>query len=170
MTVALFSGSSGFSGFARKSRRAGAALGAVATGLLVLAACDKPTPLATVTVGTDSVNTEASCYNDGKAIAENKMTACLNKKADRTITVALDDKIRFGVDPTIAEHGWSIFINGQPAEQEPYTKTYRTIPASAFLSSQASPTGEPATETQVSIVETSGKTLTGVWHFQFKKG
>ena len=59
MTVPFFSG---------KSRRIGVALGAVSAGLLVLSACDKPTPLATVTVGDNSVHTEASCYNDGNAL------------------------------------------------------------------------------------------------------
>ncbi|MEV7866920.1 DUF2771 domain-containing protein [Streptomyces sp. NPDC088124] len=157
MTVAFFSG---------RYRRAGVALGAVSAGLLVLAACEKPTPLATVTVNSDSVNTEAACYNDGKAIKEADMQPCLNKKAEKTITVAMDDKIRFGVDPEIAERGWTLFINGQPAEQEPYKKTYRSIPASAFFSSQ---TGQTANETQVSVVETTGKSLTGVWHFEFKK-
>lgn len=158
MTVALFSG---------RSRRAGAALGAVSAGLLVLAACDKPTPLATVTVGSDSVNTEAACYNDGKAVPETDMQPCLNKKAEQSIEVAVDDKIRFGVDPEIGDHGWTLFINGQPAEQEPYKKTYRTIPASAFFSSQ---TGETTDKAQVSVVETTGKKLTGIWHFQLKKG
>ncbi|MFD5111021.1 DUF2771 domain-containing protein [Streptomyces sp. NPDC058391] len=157
MTVAFFSG---------KARRAGVALGAVSAGLLVLAACDKPTPLATVTVGDNSVNTEATCYNDGKAISESDIQPCLNKKADKTIDVAMDDKIRFGVDPEIAEHGWTLFINGQQAEQEPYKKTYRTIPGSAFFTSQ---TGETTKDTQVSIVETDGKKLTGIWHFEFKK-
>ncbi|MFD5031560.1 DUF2771 domain-containing protein [Streptomyces sp. NPDC058220] len=157
MTVAFFSG---------KARRAGVALGAVSAGLLVLAACDKPTPLATVTVGDNSVNTEATCYNDGKAISESDIQPCLNKKADKTIDVAMDDKIRFGVDPEIADHGWTLFINGQQAEQEPYKKTYRTIPGSAFFTSQ---TGETTKDTQVSIVETDGKKLTGIWHFEFKK-
>ncbi|MFF1417866.1 DUF2771 domain-containing protein [Streptomyces sp. NPDC058280] len=157
MTVAFFSG---------KARRVGVALGAVSAGLLVLAACDKPTPLATVTVGDNSVNTEATCYNDGKAISESDIQPCLNKKADKTIDVAMDDKIRFGVDPEIADHGWTLFINGQQAEQEPYKKTYRTIPGSAFFTSQ---TGETTKDTQVSIVETDGKKLTGIWHFEFKK-
>ncbi|GAA2483642.1 DUF2771 domain-containing protein [Streptomyces gobitricini] len=157
MTVAFFSG---------RARRAGVALGAVSAGLLVLSACDKPTPLATVTVGSDSVNTEATCYNDGKAIKESQIQSCLNKKAEKTITVSPDDRIRFGVDPEIAENGWTLFIGGQQAEQEPYKKTYRSIPASAFLSSQ---TGETSNTAQVSIVETSGKKLTGIWHFQLKK-
>ncbi|MEU3184546.1 DUF2771 domain-containing protein [Streptomyces sp. NPDC006923] len=157
MTVAFFSG---------RARRAGVALGAVSAGLLVLAACDKPTPLATVTVGGDSINTEASCYDDGKAIPETDIQPCLNKKADKTIEIGMDDKVRFGVDPEIADNGWTLFINGQQAEQEPYKKTYRTIPGNAFFTSQ---TGETTSDTQVSIVETSGKKLTGIWHFEFKK-
>ncbi|MDN3294972.1 DUF2771 domain-containing protein [Streptomyces ficellus] len=158
MTVAFTSG---------KARRAGVALGAVSAGLLVLSACgEKPTPLATVTVGSDSVNAEATCYNDGEAIKESQIQSCLNKKAGKTITVSMDDKIRFGVDPEIAEHGWTLFIGGQQAEQEPYKKTYRTIPASAFLSSQ---TGETSKTARISIVETNGKKLTGIWHFELKK-
>ncbi|MFF9350903.1 DUF2771 domain-containing protein [Streptomyces sp. NPDC014734] len=157
MTVAFFSG---------KSRRIGVALGAVSAGLLVLSACDKPTPLATVTVGGNSVNTEAACYNDGKAIKTSDIKSCLNKKAEKSVEVSMDDKVRFGVDPEIADHGWTLFINGQQAEQEPYKKTYRSIPGSAFFSSQ---TGETSNETQVSIVETNGKNLTGIWHFQLKK-
>ncbi|MFB7272803.1 DUF2771 domain-containing protein [Streptomyces sp. NPDC056244] len=157
MTVAFFSG---------RARRAGVALGAVSAGLLVLAACDKPTPLATVTVGDNSVNTEAACYNDGGAIKPADIQPCLNKKAEKTVEVAMDDQVHFGVDPVIAEHGWTLFIDGQQAEQEPYKKTYRTIPGSAFFSSQ---TGETTNATQVSIVETSGKELIGIWQFEFKK-
>ncbi|MFE2291345.1 DUF2771 domain-containing protein [Streptomyces sp. NPDC059452] len=157
MTVAFFSG---------KGRRIGVALGAVSAGLLVLSACDKPTPLATVTVGTDSVNTEAVCYEHGEGIKESLIQGCLNKKAEKTIEASMDDKVRFGVDPEIAENGWTLFINGQRAEPEPFKKTYRTIPASAFFASQ---TGEPASKTNVSIVETSGKKLTGVWQFELKR-
>ncbi|WP_418957715.1 DUF2771 domain-containing protein [Streptomyces tritici] len=157
MTVAFFSGS---------RRRAAVALGAVSAGLLVLSACDKPTPLATVTVGTDSVHTEATCYNDGKAIKESLVQGCLNKKATTSISVSGDDKIRFGVDPEIADHGWTIFLGGQQAEPEPYKKTYRTIPASAFFSAQG---GEATNKTQVTIVENTGRKLTGIWQFELKK-
>ncbi|HJX86255.1 MAG TPA: hypothetical protein VJ277_01730, partial [Gemmatimonadales bacterium] len=149
MTVALSSG---------KSRRIIAALAAVSAGLLVLSACDKPTPLATVTVGDNSVHSEAACYNDGNALKESEVQGCLNKKAEKTVKVAMDDKVHFGVDPEIADNGWTIFINGQQAEQEPFKKTYRTIPGSAFFTSQ---TGETtASETQVSVVETDGNKLT----------
>jgi hypothetical protein len=158
MTVAFFSG---------KRRRAAAALGAVSAGLLVLSACgDKPTPLATVTVGTDSVHTEAACYNDGDPIKESLLQDCLTKKPAKTIKVAVDDKVRMGVDPEIADHGWTLLFGGQPVEQEPYKKSYRTIPGNAFFSS---PTGEPTSKTAVSIMETSGKKVIGIYHFQFEK-
>ncbi|WP_328721066.1 DUF2771 domain-containing protein [Streptomyces sp. NBC_00247] len=157
MTVAFFSG---------KSRRIGVALGAVSAGLLVLSACDKPTPLATVTVGTTSVSTEAACYNDGDPIKESLIQGCLNKKADKSIDVAMDDRVRFGVDPEVADNGWTLFIDGQQAEQEPYKRTYRSITGSAFFSSQ---TGETSNETQVSVVETDGSKLIGIWHFKLKK-
>ncbi|MER8042040.1 DUF2771 domain-containing protein [Streptomyces sp. NPDC094032] len=150
----------------RQRRRAVVAIGAVSAGLLVLSACDKPTPLATVTVGTESVNSEAACYNDGDALKEAQIAQCLNKKAEKSISVSTDDKIRFGVDPSIAENGWTIFLGGQQAEPEPYKKTYRTIPASAFFSSQS---GEATNSTQVTIVENTGKTVTGIWHFELKK-
>ncbi|MFI9120615.1 hypothetical protein [Streptomyces bikiniensis] len=157
MTVALFSGS---------RRRTAVALGAVSAGLLVLSACDKPTPVATLTVGTESVHSEAACYNDGDAIKESQVQECLNKKAEKSLTVAPDDRIRFGVDPEIADNGWTIFLGGEQAEAEPYKKTYRTIPASAFFSGQP---GETVNNAQVTIVENTGKKLTGIWHFQLKK-
>ncbi|MEU0986331.1 MULTISPECIES: DUF2771 domain-containing protein [unclassified Streptomyces] len=157
MTVAFFSG---------KRRRAAATIGAVSAGLLVLSACDKPTPLATITVGTDSVNSEAACYNDGKALAESKVQGCLSKSSGKTVKVALDDKIRFGVDTEIAENGWVLFLGGQRAEEEPYKNTYRTIPASAFFASQ---TGEPVNKVNVSIMEQKGKKVLGIWHFTLEK-
>ncbi|MFD4144145.1 MULTISPECIES: DUF2771 domain-containing protein [unclassified Streptomyces] len=157
MTVAFFSG---------KRRRAAAALGAVSAGLLVLSACDKPTPLVTVTVGTESVHSEAACYNDGKAIKESLLQGCLSKKPAKTVKVGFDDRVRIGVDPEIAKNGWTLLFNGQPVEQEPYGKSYRTIPGNAFFSSA---TGETTSKTQVSIMETSGKKVTGIWHFQFEK-
>ncbi|MEV6398056.1 DUF2771 domain-containing protein [Streptomyces sp. NPDC051907] len=157
MTVAFFSG---------KRRRAAAALGAVCSGLLVLSACDKPTPLATVTVGTDTVTTEAACYNDGEPIKESLLQGCLTEKPAKTIKVAMDDKVRMGVDPEIAENGWTLLFGGQPVEQEPYHKTYRTVPGNAFFSSA---TGEPTNKTAVSIMETDGKKVIGIWHFQFEK-
>jgi hypothetical protein len=159
MTVAFLSA---------KARRAGVVLGAVSAGLLVLSACDKPTPLATVTVGSGSVHTEASCYNDGKAVPTNDLQPCLNKKADHTVTVGLDDQIGFGVDPSIADNGWTLFLNGQRAEPEPSKKTFRDIPGGSFFPADQT-TGQMPSSTQVSIVETKGSSVIGIWHFELKR-
>ncbi|MFD5328003.1 DUF2771 domain-containing protein [Streptomyces sp. NPDC127092] len=151
----------------RKRRRAAVALGAVSAGLLVLSACDKPSPVATVTVGSSSVNSEAACY-DKDGLPDKEITACLNKKAGKSISADPSDKIRFGVDPEVAEKGWTIFLNGTNAEPEPFKKTYRSIPASAFFASQ---TGESTDKTQVAIVETNAdnKKVVGIWSFELKK-
>ncbi|MER5885127.1 DUF2771 domain-containing protein [Streptomyces sp. NPDC001941] len=154
MTVAYFSG---------KRRRAAAALGAVSAGLLVLSACDKPTPVATLTVGSDSVNTEASCY--GKQLGQAELSKCLNGKDAKTVKVDVDKTLRFGVDPKIADAGWLLFVNGQQAEQAPIKKTYRELPASSFFSEQIGSNGKT---TKIAIVSGSGKS-TGIWQFTLEK-
>ncbi|WP_175408598.1 DUF2771 domain-containing protein [Streptomyces sp. TRM64462] len=160
MTVAFLSG---------RARRAGVALGAVSAGLLALSACDKPTPIATVTVGTESVHTEATsgCY-DADGLKQSKAQECLQKTGGKVVEVSLDDRIRFGVDPEIAENGWTLFINGEPAEPEPYKKTYRSISASAFFAGQA---GGGPESLRIAVVETHEKTKkpVGIWHFELKK-
>ncbi|MFJ2739226.1 DUF2771 domain-containing protein [Streptomyces sp. NPDC087440] len=159
MTAALFTG---------KARRTTAALGVAAAGLLVLSACDKPTPRATVTVGSTSVNAEANCYDADKGIAEKDMKACLNKKPAETVKLSLEDTLRLGVDPEVAENGWSLFLNGEQAEREPYKKTYRTLPGSAFFGPRQD--GSPAPkEVVLSIVETGSNKLIGSWNFKLEK-
>ncbi len=146
-----------------RRRRAVAAAGAVSAGLLVLSACDKPTPVSTITVGRDSVHTEATCYNDGDAVKTAELTKCL--KASTSISVDPDATVRFGVDPKIAENGWTILMNGQPLTDSS-KKTYRTIPGSVFFNTQYGATGN---STVVSIKE-GDKTVKGIWSFKFKKG
>ena len=61
-----------------RRRRALAAAGAVSAGVLVLSACDKPTPLATVTVGTSSVHSEATCGGEsGETVKTADLPKCL---------------------------------------------------------------------------------------------
>ncbi|MEU4166528.1 DUF2771 domain-containing protein [Streptomyces sp. NPDC026665] len=149
---------------AARRRRAVATVGAVSAGLLTLSACDKPTPIATVTVGTKSVSSEADCYNDGDALKAD-LTGCLRSKDIKSITVDPDETVRFGVDPKIADEGWTILMNGQQLLPETTNKTYLTIPGSVFFNQQYGATGN---STLVSVRE--GKTSpTGLWSFKFKK-
>ena len=150
---------------ALRSRRAVAALGAVSAGLLLLSACNKPTPLATVTVGTNSVSSQTDCYNDGDTVSTAKLAKCLQSKDIKSITVDTDETVRFGVDPSIADKGWTILMNGQPLT-DTSKKTYRTIPGSVFFNPQYGASGN---STLVSL-KSGEKTVTGLWSFKLKKG
>ncbi|MCX4666237.1 DUF2771 domain-containing protein [Streptomyces sp. NBC_01381] len=167
MTSLLRGGAAHVHSSARR-RRSVAAIGAVSAGLLVLSACDKPTPLATVTVGSNSVNTEASCYNDGEELKQSQLQGCLKDKDVKSIKVDPDEKVRFGVDPEIAEKGWTLLMNGQPLT-ESSDKTYVVIPGSVFFNQQY---GGGTNATTVSLLEGgkgSGSKATGLWSFKLEK-
>lgn len=167
MTSLLRGGAANVNRAARR-RRTVAALGAVSAGLLVLSACDKPTPLATVTVGSDSVHTEASCYNDGKELETSQLKPCLQDKDVKTIKVDPDEKVRFGVDPEIADKGWTLLMNGQPLT-EASKKTYVVIPGSVFFNQQYGGGGSKSTVSLLEGGKGSGSKATGLWSFKFEK-
>ncbi|RSM88396.1 DUF2771 domain-containing protein [Streptomyces sp. WAC 01325] len=147
-----------------RRRRALAAAGAVSAGLLVLSACDKPTPLATVTVGTASVHSEATCGGEGETLKTTDLAKCLKNKDIESIKVDPDDTVRFGVDPDIADEGWTILMNGQPLTDSS-TKTYRTVPGSVFFNAQYGASGD---STLVTIKE-GEQNVTGLWSFKLEK-
>lgn len=147
-----------------RRRRAVAAVGAVGAGLLVLSACDKPTPISTITVGSSSVNSEASCYDDGKELKTAAVAECLKDTDIKSIKVDPDETVRFGVDPEIADKGWTILLNGQPLTDSS-TKTYRTIPGSVFFNAQY---GAQGNSTLVSVKEGENE-VNGLWSFRLKK-
>ncbi|MEU2712380.1 DUF2771 domain-containing protein [Streptomyces sp. NPDC007205] len=148
-----------------RRRRAVAVVGAVSAGLLALSACDKPSPVSTVTVGKDSVNSEATCYNDGKALDTKSLTQCVkNVEKAESIKVDQDETVRFGVDPKIADAGWVILVNGQQFT-DVSKKTYRTIPGSAFFNQQYGTQGDTNTVT-IRMGKTSNL---GMWSFKLKK-
>src|ERR671920_405962 len=95
-----------------RRRRAVAAAGAVSAGLLVLSACDKPTPLATVTVGSSSVSEEATCGGADDTLKAADVSKCLKNTDVASISVDPDETVRFGVEPDIADKGWTILMNG----------------------------------------------------------
>lgn len=147
-----------------RRRRAVVAAGAVSAGLLVLSACEKPTPLATITVGSDSVSSEATCGGRGEALKVAALTTCLKDKDIKEISVDPDETVRFGVDPNLADKGWTILMNGKPLTDSS-TKTYRTIPGSVFFNAQY---GAQGNSTLVSIKEGENE-ATGLWSFRLKK-
>ncbi|MEV0689670.1 DUF2771 domain-containing protein [Streptomyces sp. NPDC050388] len=147
-----------------RRRRAVVAAGAVSAGLLVLSACEKPTAMSTITVGSDSVSSEATCGGQGKALKAADLTSCLKDKDIKAISVDPDETVRFGVDPDLADKGWTILMNGQPLTDSS-TKTYRTIPGSVFFNAQY---GAQGNSTLVSIKQGENE-ATGLWSFRLKK-
>ncbi|MTE19586.1 DUF2771 domain-containing protein [Streptomyces sp. TRM43335] len=143
--------------------RTAVAIGAATLGLVALSACEKPTPRATVTVGSDSVSTEAACYEDGATISQEKVLSCAEEETDTSITVDEGDLLRIGVDPEIAEEGWVLFLDGQPAVTDKIGKTYRSFSGDAFFRDGESKSA------QLSIVEYDGSEYHGVWNFELKK-
>ncbi|MFF5448161.1 DUF2771 domain-containing protein [Streptomyces sp. NPDC012888] len=159
MTAPLFSG---------RARRSVAALGAVSAGLLLLSACDKPTPLATVTVGTSSVSAEAVC-EDKKELSIEKVSDCLtNPKGAKTIEYGRGDTLRLGVEPDVVEDGrkWQAVLDGQPIT-DLSSNTYRSFPNADIFATGGQ--GEAPASKALSIVELSaeGKPLS-VWAFKLK--
>ncbi|MFE1438238.1 DUF2771 domain-containing protein [Streptomyces sp. NPDC058739] len=147
-----------------RRRRAVAAAGAVSAGLLVLTACDKPTPVATVTIGSNSVTSEAVCYNDGDPLDAKALEGCVKNTDDiKSIELGEDETVRFGVDPEIADGRWTILVNGRQFIDFS-DNTYRTLPGSAFFQAQYGTEGNTNTVT----IRMGEKAVEGMWSFKLK--
>jgi hypothetical protein len=155
-----------------KTRRTAALVGAVTLGLVTLSACEKPTPRATVTVGSSSVSAEAACYNDGKALDQKKLRECIGGQSHEKLTAHDGERIRIGVDPKIAKSGWVVVVNGQPTMSEKSTATYRSFNFDEVFAPQQSPSGAGAApkKAQVTIIGlTEGGQANGTWQFTVNK-
>ncbi|GAA2121755.1 hypothetical protein [Streptomyces synnematoformans] len=155
----------------RRGTRAGAGLGVAALAVVALAGCEKPTPLAQITVGDRTASTEAQCYEDGKDISNAELNACVEERAGASITVDAGDRVRIGVDPDIADTGWTLFVDGRPVVPRPSKHTYVTYSGDQFFNVQ-SPTGEPTQndKAKVGIVEIDEDgNYKGAWSFDLKR-
>ncbi|NJP99965.1 hypothetical protein HCK00_05285 [Streptomyces sp. PLAI1-29] len=152
-------------------RRAAGVLAAVSLGLAALVACDKPTPMATVTAGSDSVSGEASCYESGKNIPQKQLSGCLDRKGEQ-LTVGDGDRVRIGVDPEIAESGWALVAGGQGVMPEASTSTYRSFAHDEIFAPRQGAQGgtEVPRTVQLTIVEVDKKgEARGTWSFTLKR-
>ncbi len=116
-------------------------------------------------MGSDSVSSEATCGGEGKALTTETLNECLQDKDIDEIKVDPTKPVRFGVDPEIADHGWTILLNGQPLKVDPTKKTYQSIPGSVPFNAQYGALGD---STLVSIKEGEDE-ATGLWSFRLKK-
>ncbi|WP_043265650.1 hypothetical protein [Streptomyces sp. CT34] len=155
-----------------KGRRAAAALGAVSLGLLTLSACQQPTSLATVTVGSKTVKAEVTpgCDGNGKILDKQALQDCITKKGTQTITVHPGEKVGVGVDPKVAKAGWFV-IGGQPIMRAPSTETYRTFDADDLFKQTNPQTGQTGYLDEVTLMVAQvgpGQGPTAIWHFNLK--
>ncbi|MBB1242288.1 DUF2771 domain-containing protein [Streptomyces durbertensis] len=156
------------SGRFRRSARTALAAGATVCALAALSGCEKPTPVATVTIGTNSVTSQASCWNDGEKLSEKDVERCAKSGSKRKITFSEDEVLRFGVDTEIAEKGWQVFLANQPL-LDPTTDTYKTFDGSQLRWSAL----PDETELVIAQVNSAGKKepqgFFGMWHFTLVK-
>lgn len=156
----------------RRGPRAGAAIGvAVVLPVLALTACDKPTPLAQITVDDRTASTEAQCYGEGKNLPNEELNACVAERAEASITVDAGDRVRIGVDPDIADTGWVLFVDGRPVATSPSKHTYVTYGGDQFFNAQ-SQSGQPVQndKAKVGIVEIDEDgNYKGAWSFDLKR-
>ncbi|MFC7218748.1 DUF2771 domain-containing protein [Streptomyces polyrhachis] len=153
------------------SRRVAAAAGVAAMSVALLAACEKPTPVAQLTVGDRTVTSEAACYGHGEPLAQAKLMKCLTKSDAESITLSPSEELRIGVDPDVADTGWYLLVNGNPYYPVKIKDTYFTLKGENVLYDQQA--GGFADKVRIQIVETGakGKQITGaegVWNFVVK--
>jgi hypothetical protein len=145
-------------------RRAATAFGAISLGLITLSACDKPTPAATVTVGSKSVQAEATAAcreSGGKKLTENVFVTCLQNTPKHHITVPVGDQVRIGVDPSIGKKGWLIAANTTLVTNEVLKdKTYWSLDSAQLFQQSDPQTGSTtvAKSVTLNIVESSDTT------------
>lgn len=155
-----------------RSRRGAAALGAVVLSAFALSACEKPTPVAQITVGARTASTEAQCYNDGKDIPNDELESCVSESAEKSITVDAGEPVRIGVEPDIADSGWVLFVDGRLVTPQPSKHTYVSYNADQFFNALSQPGQAPApnAKAKVGIVEIDGDgDYKGAWSFDLKR-
>lgn len=158
----------------RRGVRTGAALGAAALGLLVTTGCGltKPTPLATVTVGSDTVTTEAACLaSEDEPLGNEKGLACLKEKSDATVTVRQGDRVHLGVEPEMAKSGWVYFVDQRLLAPGELDSTYQTLDTDQWFRPQPGQNGQASVPDEVTLsVATLGEdSLDGVWNVTIKR-
>ncbi len=154
----------------RRRLRTSTAIGAVSLGLLALSGCEKPSPLVTATVNSETVTAEAACHADEGSLPGAEAKKCLGEKAEKTVEVGPGDKFRLGVEPDMAETGWLFIIDNRPVLPGTSKKTYYTFNGDSLFQQQGQ-NGQATTKESVkaTVVQMDDGEFKGVWHLKLKK-
>jgi hypothetical protein len=157
-----------------KTRRRAAALAGVAVlGAVALTGCDidKPTPIVTMVSGSTSVHTEAECYA-GKEVPVDQLKPCIQEPDYTKISATVGGSYRIGVDKKIADHGWTVLIDGKPINAIFHSTYGPEFPVQYIQDTDTSGAPiEPDKSVVVHVVEQSSSTapVKGVWAFKIEK-
>lgn len=147
-----------------KNRRRAALAGVAVLGAVALSGCsiDKPTPLVTLVAGSDSVHSEAECH-DSKEIPLEKLRECMARDNFTTISAVRGSTFGIGVEGKIAEHGWTVWVNGEPIDARFMDTTF----VSKFTVPYASESGDDGSlKVHVLEQENEDAPIKGVWAFK----
>jgi hypothetical protein len=153
-------------------------IGAATLGFSIASASGEEKPvnrLVTLVAGTNSTDSEPTCWNDGKPLDAKAQQTCQTKAAKLqkdgklpVVEVATSDRVGVGVDPKTADKGWFAFTDGGAQGQATLATARRNstfsgmVPATSVLKATA--------ETLVTVVEadTKSQDIYGVWYFTLK--
>lgn len=131
--------------------------GIAAAAAVTLTGCEKPSPSVSAFSGPRSIHTEALCWafdsdqlTPGQC-AEEILTGQATEGV-ATLDVTGGNTVGISVDPVVAETGWQLVINGQPATPELRT-TYFRFPLGAILEE----------DLPIQVVAGSGGRQRGIW-------
>ncbi|MYW00951.1 hypothetical protein [Streptomyces sp. SID3343] len=163
-----------------KTRRRAAALAGVAVlGAVALTGCDidKPTPIVTMVSGDTSAHTEAECYA-GKEVPADKLESCIKTEDLTKISATVGGSYRIGVDKKIADHGWTVLIDGKPINAIFHSTYGPQLPVQYFQdtgsadnAAEAAQAAEADKSVVVHVIEQSSTSapIKGVWAFKVEK-
>ncbi|HEV7625830.1 MAG TPA: DUF2771 domain-containing protein [Streptomyces sp.] len=154
----------------RRRPRTTVAIGAASLGLLALTGCQKPSPLVTATVNSETVTAEAACYDEGKTLPGEDAKKCLGEEAEKTVKLGPGDKFRLGVEPDTAESGWLFVVGNRPALSGTVKKTYYTFDGDSLFREQTQDGGTTTRKSvKASVVQMKDGQFKGIWHFELRK-
>ncbi|MCX9192681.1 hypothetical protein C3Y87_14910 [Carbonactinospora thermoautotrophica] len=86
------------------------AIALAAAGVAALAGCEKPTPVATVVHGSDSVHTQAACYAHDEEDAVDERKCQPRGHPPEKIVVHAGDALGVGLDPASGATAWRVVV------------------------------------------------------------
>lgn len=159
-------------GRVRRSLRTFCAVGTAGLAVVAVSGCEKPKPVATVTVGSTSVFNHDQCTNDGKKMGAKAFEKCAEDAKSKSISFSGSDVLRIGVEPDVAERGWEVLGTIQnPQTGQDQTAKLIQFTKKTYATTQGVDLNLLPDKSELVIVERDKKQGEpyGVWNFTLTK-